>query len=426
MILRDLRRILRRLFGFALTVGAMLLAPALHAAEPLTLAEAVRIGEKMSPRLAAQSAALGAASELVPRARELPDPKLRLGVENLPIDGPDQFRLNNDFMTMRRIGLMQEFPNGEKRKLRGERAARERDLEAAGLAAQRSLLQRDVALAWFELHFAHKARGILVELMRELRLQVDTLSAAIAAGRQSTADGFALLGAAEAAQDRIIEQERTIERARYALAVWLRDDAARPLADAPDTGKFGHAPESLLANLQAHPGMQVYARREALADADIALANNSKKSDWSVELAYQQRGPAFSNMVSVMVNIDLPWEAEKRQDRDAAAKRLLAGQARAMTEDAQRMHEAEMRGYLADWQTADRRIERYQRLLLPLARDRVAAALAAYGGGKAELGAVLEARRAKADARLGLLQTQLEKARAWANLNFLMPHEAQP
>jgi len=420
-------RLVRSLACFCI-LGLAVAAPSARAAstEPLPLAEALKIGEEISPRLAAQGAALAAATELVPRARELPDPKLRIGVENLPVNGADRFRYDADFMTMRKIGLMQDFPNGEKRRLRGERAALERDVEAANLGAQRAGLRREIALTWLELYFAQQARAPLVELVGELQLQLDTVSAAIAAGRQNTADALALRGAGVAAQDRVIEQDRTIERARYALAAWLRDDASRPLANPPDTSVFDHPPTALLANLHEHPEQRIYAEREALARTDAALAANSKKSDWSLEVAYGQRGPAFSNMISVMVSIDLPWEAEKRQDRDLAAKRLLAEQAQAQTEEARRMHEAELRGVYADWQTAGVRTERFEKLLLTLARERVAAALAAYRGGRGELGVVLEARRAETETRLGFVQTQLERARAWAKLNFLLPHEAQP
>src|SRR5206468_6043009 len=110
-------------------------------------------------------AALAAANELVPRAGELPDPKLRIGVDNLPVNGADRFRYDADFMTMRKIGLMQDFPNGEKRRLRGERAALERDVEAANLAAQRAGLRREIAIGWLELYFAQQARAPLVELV---------------------------------------------------------------------------------------------------------------------------------------------------------------------------------------------------------------------------------------------------------------------
>ena len=392
----------------------------------LSLAEALKIGEKTSPRLVAQGAALAAARELVSRAGELPDPKLRIGIDNLPVNGADRYRYDADFMTMRKIGVMQDFPNAEKRQLRGARAAHERDVEAANLAAQRAGVQREIALAWLELYFAQQARAPLVELVGELQLQLDTVSAAIASGRQNTTDALAMRGTAVAAQDRVIEQDRAIERARYALAAWLREDALRPLAGPPDTATFDHPPSALLANLHEHPDQRVYIEREALAKTDVALAANSKKPDWSLEVAYGQRGPAFDNMISVMVSFDLPWEAAKRQDRDIAAKRLLAEQAQAQVEEARRMHEAELRGLYADWQTAGLRIGRFDELLLPLARQRVSAALATYRGGRGELGMVLEARRAETETRLASLQAQLERGRAWAKLNFLLPHEVQP
>ena len=411
-----------------LCIGLAFVATLSNAADggSLSLAEALKIGERTSPRLAAQVATLAAARESVSRAAELPDPKLRFGIDNLPVSGPDRFEYNTDSMTMRRIGLMQDIPNGEKRKLREARAARERDVEAANLAAQRAAVQREVALAWFELFYARQSRAQLADLATELQLQIDTLSAAIAAGRQTTGDALALRGAGEAAQDRVIEQDRAIERARFALAAWLPQDASRPLADPPETGRFEHARTALLADLNEHPDQRVYAEREALARTDLALATNSTKPDWSVELSYGQRAPAFDNMISLMVSVDLPWQTGKRQDRDIAAKRLLAEQAQAQAEEARRIHEAEIRGIYADWQTAGVRIGRFEKLLLPLARERVAAALAAYRGGRGELPTVLEARRAETETRLGFVQAQLERARAWAKLNFLLPKEAQP
>src|SRR5258706_13889418 len=206
------------LIGFALVV------PLAHATgtEPLPFAEALKIGETISPRLVAQNAALAAAAELVPRARELPDPKLRIGVDNLPVNGADRFQYNSDSMTMRKIGVMQDFPNAEKRRLRGERAALERDVEAANLDAQRAGLRCEIALAWLELYFARQARAPLVELVGEMQLQLDTVSAAIAAGRQNTADPLGRRGAGGGEQDRLAAPDRAVERARDRLAGWLR------------------------------------------------------------------------------------------------------------------------------------------------------------------------------------------------------------
>ena len=115
----------------------------------------------------------------------------------------------------------------------------------------------------------------------------------------------------------------------------------------------------------------------------------------------------------------MPIAAARRQDRDVASKLAEVEQARALREEGLRMHQAEVRGLLADWTTANHRIERFDAVLLPLARDRAAAALAAYRGGRAELGSVLEANRAVTEAELGRVQAQTERGRAWAGLNYL-------
>ena len=130
----------------------------------LSLDEAVRIGLKASPRLAAQVAAINAADALVGRASELPDPKLRFGIDNLPVQGDDAFRYDRDFMTMRRIGIAQDLPASAKRQARAARALREHDLQQATLAAQRTVLARDVAAAWLDVYTAEQSARVLDRL----------------------------------------------------------------------------------------------------------------------------------------------------------------------------------------------------------------------------------------------------------------------
>lgn len=400
------------------------LAHALPAnAQSLTLDQALRLAEAQSPRLAAQRSAVAASSEQVGRAGELPDPKLRVGIDNLPITGPDAFRYDRDSMTMRAIGLMQEFPNSAKREARNLRAERQRDMETVGLAAQRAALARDVAATWLEVHYAERARTVLERLVRQYQLQVDTLAAGVARGRQGTADAFMVRGALEQANDRVIEQERVIERARIMLVSLVGEAGRRPLAAAPETLVFAHPREHLVSSLDEHPELRVQKQREALARAEVDVARSSAKSDWALEVGYGHRAPAFDNMLTVVLSFDLPWQTGRRQDRDIATRLAEVDQARAKREDARRMHEAEVRGWLADFDTAERRIVRFERTLLPLARERSQAALAAYQGARGELGSVLEAERALTETELALNQVLAEHAKAWANLNYLYPQD---
>ena len=195
----------------------------------------------------------------------------------------------------------------------------------------------------------------LIRLAGQYRLNSDSAASAIARGAQTVADGYAQRSTLEQANDRVIEQERLVAKARIALSAWIGPDASRPLAPPPDTARLEHPLEHVVDRLAEHPALRVYEEREALAQAEVGLARSTREKDWSLEVGYSQRKPTFDNMISVMVSIDLPFARERRQDRDVASKLAEVEQARAMREDARRMHEAEVRSLLADWNAAGRR-----------------------------------------------------------------------
>ena len=395
-------------------------------AQTLSLDDALRAGETQAPRLAAQRFAVTAAGHQVGRAGELPDPRLKLGLENLPVTGPGQFRYNYDFMTQRSVGIAQEFPNVAKRIARNKRATRQLYVEEASLAAQRAQAHRDIAAAWLDVYYAERARSVLRRLADQYKLQSDAAASGLARGRQTAAEGYALRIAYEQANDRILEQDRVVEKARIALAAWIGGEAQKPLAAPPDLTRFEHPIDHLVMLLPVHPALRIYDERESLARAEVDLAKSTRERDWSVEVGYSQRRPNFDNMISVVVAIDLPFAKEKRQDRDVASKLAEAEQAHALVEEARRMHEVEVKSLLADWTTTGKRLERFDGVLLPLARERAQAALAAYRGGRGELSAVLEAERAVAETELARIQSETERARAWAALNYMYPSGEHP
>lgn len=390
-----------------------------HAA--LSLAEAQRLAAKDAPAVDAQAATLRAAQQSSLSAGELSDPKLILGVDNLPVDTADRFSLTRDFMTMRKIGFMQEFTRSEKLKLRGDRADAEVRKEAAVLALAEVNLQRDVAMTWIDRYFAERQLDLLKELARESELQITAAQAALAGGKGQAADPFAARLATAQLADRIIDSERLVARAKINLARWIGAAAKQPLDTAPAFDQLAHQHADLMAGLESHPHLAMYAPMQSMADSEMRLAEAAKHPDWSLEVAYAQRGPAFSNMLSVGVRIDLPIFQSRRQDPAIASKAALVEQVRAQTEDARRIHTAEIEAMLADWEAAANRVQRYRAELLPLAHERTDVALASYRGGRSDLAPVLEARKGEIETRMNHLSAQNELARAWANLNFLIP-----
>jgi outer membrane protein TolC len=128
-------------------------------------------------------------------------------------------------------------------------------------------------------------------------------------------------------------------------------------------------------------------------------------------------------MLSVFVSIDLPVATGRRQDREIAASVAQADRARSQREGARRAYEAQVRTLAVDWETWNRRVERYEQVLAPLARERASAAIAAYRGGKGDLAPVIEAGKAEAETQLGLHNALLERGRAWAGLTYIVPAE---
>jgi outer membrane protein TolC len=409
--------------GVAAVIATALLGAslaAIAAEPPLTLAEAQRQAVARSRALAAQDSASNAAREMAVAAAQLPDPVATVGINNLPINGPDAWSLTNDFMTMRSVGLMQEFTRDEKRRARAERFEREADKSLAEKDARIATIRRDTALAWLDRYYAEAQAAVVSEQSRQARLEIEAAETAYRSGRGNLADVLGARSALATLDDRASELARRVSSARIALARWVGDAAGAPLAGKPPIETLAFEPRTLDADITHHPEMAVLSRDEELAAADVRMAETNKKADWSVQLMYSQRGPAYSNMVSINLSVPLQWDQRNRQDRELAAKLALLEQARAEREDKLRAHTAEVRAMLGEWENNRERMTRYERELVPLASERTSATLAAYRGAKAALSDVLAARRGEIDVRMQALQLEAEAARLWAQLNYLV------
>jgi outer membrane protein TolC len=352
-------------------------------------------------------------------AAQLPDPVATLGIYNLPIDGPDAFSLTRDFMTMRSIGVMQEWTREEKRRAKADRFEREADRSLVERAARAATIRRETALAWLDRYYAEAQSSLIAEQTRQSRLEVEAAETAYRTGRGNLGDVLAARSSLSALDDRASELGRRVGAAKIALARWVGQAAMGPLADKPPSDSVGLDPGKLDSELEHHPQIAALASQEEVAAAEVRLAQANKKADWSVQFMYSQRGPAYSNMVSLAVSVPLQWDHAHRQDRELAAKLALLDQARAEREDMLVSHVAEVRAMVAEWENDRERSARYERELVPLAAERTQAMLASYRGAKASIVDVLLARRGEIDIRLQALQLEAETARLWAQLNFL-------
>lgn len=387
----------------------------------LTLVEAQQRAVERSRLLAAKEYAAQSSREMSVSARQLPDPVLKLGIDNLPINGQERFSLTRDFMTMQRIGVMQELTRTDKRRLRAERFEREAEKSVAEKAATTAEVERETALAWLDRYYTEAMSAVIAEQIEQAKLEIQASESAYRTGRGTQADIFSSRSALAALEDKASDINRRVGNAKIALARWIGDAAQLPLDAKPAADAVRLDEATLDTQLVHHPELAVLAKQEDIAITEAQLAKANKKADWSVEVAVQKRGPGYSDMLSIGLSVPLQWDQKNRQDRELSSKLAQVEQARAEREDALRAHVAEVRGMLNEWHTNRERQIRYEQQLIPLASSRTTASVAAYRGGKTTLADVLAARRSEIDVRLQALQLGQETDRLWAQLNFLFP-----
>ena len=397
----------------ALIIGAFSFPGSVPA---LTLEEALSLAEQQAPSLVAQAASLQAARSAAIPAGELPDPKLKLGLQNVPIEGDTRWRLGEEAMTMQMVGVMQEVPNRAKRQARVEAAQAGVALAGVQQTMERLSVRQATAEAWIARFAVEQKLSLFKQLYGENKLFSKAVQARIAGGRGQIADG--VLPKQEAAL--LAEQEDELLRnqavARADLRRWVGASAGQPLTG--DWPRWHADVEHYQNNLNSHPTLLAFDPMTREAEARIRQAVAEKTPDWSWGVDYLRRGREYGDMVNLSVSFDLPVFAGSRQDPKIAAERARLAQVEAQRQDTLRMHDQQLTTDLAEYQRLTRVLDRLEQTLQPLAEQKVQLAMADYRSGKGELTAVIDARRQLVETRLRRIDTSRDLALSNARLHF--------
>lgn len=398
--------------------AALLVAGAVHAQpSPVTLDAALQSATDHSASMQAAQASVRASAEAAVKAGQLPDPMLKAGIDNLPVNGGQRFTVGQDFMTMRRIGIEQEWVSGDKRRLRSALANEQVGRERAGYLAQLASVRQQTATAWLNAVYVKQALALQQALLDHMNHELEATKASYRGAKASAADVVQARAMLAQTQDQLLKARQVYQTALIALSRWT----AVPVDDVAGAPP---APESFVSSLPpdelrlSQPALITAADDIAVAEADTAVANSERSPNWTWEVAYQQRGGAYSNMVSVGVTIPLPLNRKNRQNRDVAEKAALATKARLMYEDTLRQVQADIRTQSATLASGRARIANLGDALLPAADQRVQLANAAYRAGTGSLADTFAARRAQLDAQLQVLDLRREVSQTWAQLEY--------
>ena len=401
------------MFPFLLRAAALAAAtfPVFSFAAPLTLDEALQLATQRSEAARAARASATSASETSRAAGQLPDPVLGVSLENLPVTGADRFSTTRDSMTMKRVGISQEWVSAEKRSLRTAAATAMVAREVASFAVANADARVQTSLAYIDAYYAGEALKLSDVNESHAREAIETARARLASGTGNAQEVLGLTSAQGMAEDESADLLQQLASMNISLARWI-----------------GRPPEQLLppvlpaladeeSFVDGNPAVVAKRRDIEVARQEAAVTASNRRPNWTWQVAYGQR-TGFSDMATVGVNIPLAIAPAARQDRETASKLALVEKAEAELAEATRTAQAEYLQLASEQEHHVHRIERYQATVLTPAVQRTAAAMAAYGSNQVSVSTVFEARHAELEARRKLLSMQRELTKMQAQLAF--------
>lgn len=391
-------------------------------ATPVTLPQALVAAQGYSAELSASRHQINALENRADSAMQLPDPKLKFGIENLPVGGSNDQRFTREGMTMERIGIMQDYVSSSKRERKADTLRAESRQAAANGQSIRAQLQRDAAQAWMELAIGNETVKQLKALVDESQRQIGVQRGGVSSGSALPASVLDARLTLISMQDKLTEAERDVKLARTRLSQLTGIDQPEILGAIPPVSEL--PAEAMQADsISQHPEI-LQARREA----EVAQAKSSESAiaalpDIGVEVYYGRRADNYDDLAGVMVTVDLPLFTASRQDKDHAADQSMAMESNDRLAQLIRTHQAQLTTLLAQYQAASTLWQRQKNDVVPLQQQRVSVIQAQYRAGKSSLNDVLEARRSLLDSQIAQRNAELDVARYWVALRYLAPQE---
>jgi len=384
---------------------------------PLTMEEAARLAAVDQPLLTGREAKIRAEDQQAIAAAQLPDPQLSGGLKELPIDTSEAFSTRRDNFTEFTIGLSQDFPRAEKRRLQGARKQLDADADRASLDNEQRMVRRDASLAWLDAYETEQGLKLAQHLADEAALQVQSLEKDYGNGKAPQADWLAAKVDAGLAADKAHDWLHHVLRMRAGLARWIGDDAQRPIAESLTMPRVLSPLPGLIAGADHHPVIDNLDKQIEASATDVALARQSYKPDYSVELYYAYRRE-FADFVGIQFKVGLPYFTKNRQDRGLAAAREQSRASEDRKRDLLRELHAEVNQEYVDRRHYEERVADFDASIIPDAKRRVEAARSSYQAGRGSFDAVLLARRSLLDVQLQRLALAVESARAQVRLDY--------
>jgi cobalt-zinc-cadmium efflux system outer membrane protein len=329
------------------------------------------------------------AERVIPQAGSLPDPKITLGLMNLPVNS---FAFNQEPMTGKQISIMQMFPFPGKLSLSTEMA----EYEAAAVKYQQREMRNQIVLmvkrTYYDLYAVDRAletvqknKDIMGQLVRVAEIKYATGSGL----QQDVLRAQVELSKLE--DDLIMWQQKRLAVVAKLNAILNRPSGTPigvtlPNLELPESEDLTFSQQDI-----EHMRPLILAWKEKLDKSDTAV-KFARKDMWpniAVGMGYSQRddlksGAKMHDFFSASVTLDIPLFYKRKQSQKIAEKRLDFEAARADFRNVLNGILAESESQKAELGRNRKRVELYKGGILIQAEQSLESAQAGYQVGKVD------------------------------------------
>jgi outer membrane protein TolC len=410
----------------AVLVGAGTTACAL--AQPAALGASVESlldhARAQSPELAAMRLEADAAAQRVQPAGALPDPVLRVELENINNYGSDA-RPN---LLPARVGetkytVIQPLPAWGKRDLRRDVAAADAQQASARTAVAWSELAVRIKTGYAQYYLAAGMERLTQEILDLMSRLEQVAQARYAGGLVGQQDAIRAQIEQTAMRSELIALDNEKRRLRVRLNALLARDVSAPLAEPqalrplPALTKFDAA--TLMQRVHStNPSLQAEQARLLGAEKNRELTLRNRYPDFQLGVSPTQTGTRVTTW-GLMVEMNIPLQQGSRRAQEHEAEAMV-GAARSRSEAVANQLLGELGENLAGIDAARRSEALIATQQLPQSELSLRSALAAYENGKVDFATLLDAQRQIRKARLDRLKAQVEAQLRLADIERIL------
>lgn len=374
--------------------------------------ELLQWADTHNPELAAMGYEIDAAGERIQPAGALPDPVLRVELQDFAGPGaPDGFNPVPGKGSGTKYTLMQSIPLWGKRDLRKAVATAEVDQVKARRRATVAEIHARIKSAYAQYYQTIVLKKLDEEILRLLGDLEAVTQVRYASGLVPQQDVIRAQVEKTTLRSEVINLETEQHHAMTRLNTALGRPQHTPIIEPQALRHL--SPEKLdVTTLQeklsrTNPQLATQSGQIAAADANRRLVDKNRYPDVTLGLAPIQRGGSIDSWEAMMeVNIPIRFDTRRSQESEAGAMLLAA-------KERQQAIANQVTGELLENLAAYEAAEKQERLivdtLLPQAELTFHSALAGYETGKVDFATLLDAQRAIKRARQDKLKAQVEQ-----------------